>query len=88
MDEWYRSVKDAGCVIHRKAPDFYTHDYRWTLYDLRLTKDQELKENVKITLVNDAGGGGRGEWSWAGQFSPDHTSGKAYEPFSPFFQSL
>lgn len=84
VDEWYRAVKDAGCEIHRKAPDFYTHHWSWTLYDQRLMKDQELKENVKVTLVNDAGNSGRGEWSWPGQFAPDHTSGKAYDPFSPF----
>lgn len=84
VDEWYRAVKDANCEVHRKAPDFYTHDWQWTLYDRRLIKDQELTENVKITLVNDAANNGRGEWSWPGQFAPDHTSGKAYEPFSPF----
>jgi hypothetical protein len=79
MDEWYRLAKDAGCEIHRKAPDFYTHAWAWTLYDERLRPTDRMKENIKITLVNDAGGGNRGEWSWPGQFAPDHTSGKAYE---------
>lgn len=83
VDEWSRSVQDAGCEIHRKAPDFYTYQGAWYLWDHRLTKDKELKENIKVTRVNDAPSGrSYAEWSWPGQFAPDHTSGKAYEPFS------
>ena len=84
VDEWYRSVKDNGCEIRRKAPDFYTYHYGWYLWDSRLTPDKELKENIKITRADNAetcypwAG-----WSWPGQFAPDHTSGKAYKPFFP-----
>lgn len=86
VDAWYRSVKDSGYELHRKAPDFYTHPWRVTLWTESLITDPELKEHIKVTRVNDAPSGySYAEWSWPGQFAPDHTSGKAYEPFSFLF---
>ena len=78
VDEWYRLTRDAGNDIHRYGSDFYTHpnaDYPWRKLDN--SDNQRLKEQLRFHLNNDREGGGRGEFSFPGQFAPDHTSGKA-----------
>ncbi|KAB8220553.1 hypothetical protein BDV33DRAFT_203408 [Aspergillus novoparasiticus] len=79
VDEWYRLTRDAGIDIHRHTSEFYT--YPWAVYPYTKfdsSDNQKLKEQVLFHRNSNREETVFGEFSFPGQFAPDHTSGKAF----------